>query len=235
MRVRPNSSQIWIGDVGWGSWEEVNKIANPDDTIVDNFGWPCYEGSSAQSGYDGANLNVCENLYTSGQALQPYYAYNHSTDVTPGGDACPTGGSSISGLAFYQVGVYPQEYQDALFFSDYSRNCIYLMQKGSNGDPDISTRSAFGVSANGPVHLEIGPGGDLYYAGHSSGSIYRIVYSASNQPPVAIANATPTTGNEPLVVQFDASASTDRSFVTEKNSTIQASMSQSCVKVQVKV
>ena len=33
---------------------------------VDNFGWPCYEGAGRQSGYDGANLNICENLYAAG-------------------------------------------------------------------------------------------------------------------------------------------------------------------------
>ena len=31
-----------------------------------NFGWPCYEGAGRQGGYDGANLNLCENLYAPG-------------------------------------------------------------------------------------------------------------------------------------------------------------------------
>ena len=38
----------------------------PDDAAVENFGWPCYEGAGRQSGYDGANLNLCENLYAAG-------------------------------------------------------------------------------------------------------------------------------------------------------------------------
>ena len=34
---------------------------------MENFGWPCYEGNGRQPGYDGANLNICESLYTAGQ------------------------------------------------------------------------------------------------------------------------------------------------------------------------
>ena len=29
---------------------------NPTDAVVENFGWPCYEGNGRQSGYDGADL-----------------------------------------------------------------------------------------------------------------------------------------------------------------------------------
>ncbi len=39
---RPGTSELWIGDVGWNTWEEVNR--DPDTTTVRNFGWPCYEG-----------------------------------------------------------------------------------------------------------------------------------------------------------------------------------------------
>ena len=33
--------------------------------------------SFEQSGYDSANLNICENLYTTGSVATPYYAYQH--------------------------------------------------------------------------------------------------------------------------------------------------------------
>ncbi len=52
-----------MGDVGWGTWEEINVVSDLNDSAVENFGWPCYEGAGRQSGYDGANLNICENLY----------------------------------------------------------------------------------------------------------------------------------------------------------------------------
>ena len=82
--IRPGTSEVWLGDVGWNDWEEINRIANPTDSVVENFGWPCYEGSARQSGYDGANLNICENLYgQAGAVTPPFFAYNHSAQVVP--------------------------------------------------------------------------------------------------------------------------------------------------------
>ena len=75
---------------------------------IENFGWPCYEGTGRQPGYDGANLNICENLYAAGAGAvnPPYYTYAHGAKVVPG-ESCPTGGSSTTGLAFYTGGSYP--------------------------------------------------------------------------------------------------------------------------------
>ena len=42
---RPGTNQLWLGDVGWGAWEETNWFATgPTQKAVPNFGWPCYEG-----------------------------------------------------------------------------------------------------------------------------------------------------------------------------------------------
>ncbi len=45
---RPGTSEIWIGDVGWSRWEEINRIISPTDANLENFGWPCYEGDGRQ-------------------------------------------------------------------------------------------------------------------------------------------------------------------------------------------
>ncbi len=41
------------------------------------------------------------------------------------------------------------------------------------------------------------------------GTIRRVVYSAGNQPPIAVATANRTTGATPLTVTFDGSSSDD--------------------------
>ena len=61
--VRPGTSEVWVGDVGWSDWEEIDVVKSQPDAVADNFGWPCYEGTGRQSGYDAANLALCETLY----------------------------------------------------------------------------------------------------------------------------------------------------------------------------
>jgi glucose/arabinose dehydrogenase/chitodextrinase len=212
--MRPGTNEVWIGDVGWDTWEEINRIANPLGS-VENFGWPCYEGNGHQPTYDGANLNICENLYAegAGAVVPPYFTYDHTTKVVPG-ESCPPNpdgslaSSSITGLAFYPGGPFPDSYDGALFFADYARNCIWVMFPGGNGLPNPSNIATFQAPAASPVDLQIGPDGALYYADLSGGTIRRIAY-AGNQPPLANATASPTNGPAPLTVNFNGSGSSD--------------------------
>src|SRR5262249_17656795 len=80
---------------------------------------------------------------------------------------------------------------------------------GASGAPDPSTLATFAAGAAGPVDLEIGPGGDLYYVAFDEGTIRRIQSFSANQPPVAVIRANPTGGPVPLTVQFDATGSSD--------------------------
>ena len=125
------------------------------------------------------------------------------------GETCGTGISSISGLAFYNGGSFPAAYNGALFFADYSRNCIWVMFPGTGGVPNPATRQTFLAPAAGPVDLVVGPGGDLFYPDLSGGTVRRIRYLSSNNPPTAVATASPTSGPPPLAVNFDGRGSSD--------------------------
>jgi len=207
--VRPGTNEIWMGEVGWTNWEEINRITNPTGGSVRNFGWPCYEGNGRETSYDNLNLKICKDLYDSpGAATQPFYTYSHSEQVVPG-ESCPTGGSSPSGVAFYGTGSYPDEYDGGLFFSDFSRNCIWFLREGTNGEPDPSAIKTFVAGAGGPVNLQIGPEGDLFYVDLIGGKIHRIRHFSGNQPPTAVAEADPENGPAPLTVNFDGSGSDD--------------------------
>ena len=163
-------------------------------------------------GYDNQNLPICETLYgQSNAATAPFYAYRHSDQVIPG-ESCPIGGSSIAGLsfAFYGGGPYPAEYDGALFFSDYTRRCIWAMERGGTTRPSPSTIKGFVGGAANPVELQIGPDGNLYYVDIGGGTIRRIKYTAgANQPPVARAAANPTSGDVGMTANFDGSGSSD--------------------------
>jgi PKD repeat protein len=112
----------------------------------------------------------------------------------------------VSGLAFYTGTSYPTAYRNALFFTDYSRSCIFVMPADASGVPDKAAVSAF-TAAPGPVDLKVGPGGDLFYVS-LWGTIHRISYS-TNTAPQAVVSADPTTGATPLTVSFDGGASND--------------------------
>ena len=208
--ARPGTDELWVGDVGWNDWEEINRIMG--GTAVQNFGWPCYEGVGRQSGYDGANLKICEDLYAqAGAVTAPYHAYHHTSRVVPN-EGCPTGSSSMAGLEFEFATAgnsYPAEYDGGLFFADYSRDCIWFMQRGADGHPAPGLIRTFVAGAANPVNLETGPDGDLFYVDFDGGTIRRITFTSANQPPVARATAAPTTGSAPLTVTFDGSGSSD--------------------------
>src|SRR5829696_2709812 len=210
--MRPGTNEVWVGDVGAGQWEEIDRIPNPTDGNVRNFGWPCYEGTPRKTTWDNANFTICENLYAAGSSAvsPPYFSYHHNDNVVPG-EACPTGSSSIAGLsfAFAEGGNYPADYRGGLYFADYSRDCIWQVPKGADGLPDMSKRRTFVAGAANPVDLQIGPGGDLFYADFGGGAIRRISYTAGNTSPTAVVTGTPTSGPTPLTVAFDGSHSSD--------------------------
>ena len=213
MNVRPGSNnELWVGDVGWNDWEEVNVIGSTTDGVLRNFGWPCYEGVGRQPGYDAANLPICEALYLTPSAVTPpFYAYSHNAKVVPN-ELCPTGSSAIAGVSieFYSGSAYPSQYNGALFFADYSRKCIWAMRNGTNGKPDPNSIETFASGAAGPVDLQIAPNGELFYPDLDQGTIRRIQYtSAANRPPTAAVVANPTLGFAPLGVSFNGSGSSD--------------------------
>ncbi|MEX2238034.1 MAG: DNRLRE domain-containing protein [Dehalococcoidia bacterium] len=209
--------ELWVGDVGWTRWEEINRIPNIGDATVENFGWPCYEGTNPHPGYDSANLTICENLYAQPAADNgPVFEYSHCVDpaVSPipsceANSSWPVS-SSVSGIAFYAGGDYPASYNGDLFFADYARNTIYTMSL-NGAQPDPATRQVFHEEVNGsfPVELEIGPEGDLFFVDIGTGEIKRIEYFAANERPTALIDATPTSGPAPLDVSFDGTGSTD--------------------------
>jgi uncharacterized repeat protein (TIGR01451 family) len=211
--LRPGTNELWVGDVGAGTYEEVNRIANISDGVVENFGWPCYEGAPRNTGFDDLNVTLCENLYAAGPSAvtPPVFAYDHQVQVISG-ETCPVGSSAIAGMAFYPEtgGTFPAFYRGGLFFADHNRSCIWFMPKGANGQPDPTQRVAFAPGAANPVDLQIGPNGDLFYVDFDTSSVRRITaVGGANQPPTARIIATPPAGPVPLSVAFDGRTSSD--------------------------
>ena len=190
------TGRYYIGDVGGNdpssSIEELNLGARGA-----NYGWPVCEGTSC-----GSNP-----AYTS-----PIYQYSHG-----GRDAAITAGFVYRGNQF------PAEFQGNFFFADYAQNWIKRLVLDAAGNVlEVRNFEPPDGTPDGPygdiVYLTQGPDGALYYVdlGYSDttsttgiSKIRRIRYVSSDQPPVAMASATPVTGPAPLTVGFSSAGSFD--------------------------
>ena len=207
---RPGTNEAYIADVGWNAWEEINRVTSlTPANSAQNFGWPAFEGSVRQPGYAATNNATLTFLYDNPSlTTQPFYAYRHDTAVVPGSGE-PTGGSAITGIAFYpDQGVYPTSMQGALFFADFARNRIWFMTKGPDGQINPASRQTL-FNGNQPVDLQVGPDGLLYYTSIYTNSIRRLNFTGTNRPPIANLTAAPTSGSAPLTVSFSAVGSSD--------------------------
>ncbi|MEL6893773.1 MAG: Calx-beta domain-containing protein, partial [Actinomycetota bacterium] len=207
--IRPGTDELWVGDVGWNDWEEINVVDAPDDE-VSNFGWPCFEGPDV--GYDvGAEL--CADLEADGPTArtEPYWAYRQRESFAddPG---CLNNNGSPSALTFYEGGFYPEEHDGAFFLGDYSRRCVWEMFPGPDGRPDPSTAQLI-LTDIAVSDLEIGPSGDVYMlnifgGGPLGGTVVRLSYPGGQAEPIARVVASATEGPAPFTTTLDASAST---------------------------
>ena len=140
-------------------------------------------------GLGGANYGwpECEGPCSNPDFVDPIYSYPTSS-----------AGGSIIGGPFYEADQFPAEYQDNYFFGDYVQGWIKRLTP-TNQVLD------FADGLNSPVAIEIGPDGSLYYLSIGAGQVRMVQYGTPG--PTAVASANPTSGPQPLSVNFSASGS----------------------------
>ncbi|MBS1883238.1 MAG: PQQ-dependent sugar dehydrogenase [Actinobacteria bacterium] len=207
--VSPRLGDVFVGNVGANTYEEIDRV--PIGGPLYNSGWPCYEGLDRNFEFEVLGLNACNRLYdTPGSTATPFFYYSHTSPVAPGDKCSHSSGSAISGSAFYEGSTYPSEYDDALFFADSVRGCIYVMlADGEDREPDPSTvRPFLSEGTNYPgVDLEQGPDGSIYYVSLYEGTINKISYDPG-APTAKLKTVGHPWGPAPLQVEFDAGEST---------------------------
>ncbi|MFN8122689.1 MAG: PQQ-dependent sugar dehydrogenase [Thermoleophilia bacterium] len=199
---------VYVADVGWNDWEELD-VVSPDGTNPDrdrNYGWPCYEGANTgpvkQVGYatDPATAATCASVYspaeggTGAGSAGPLVALSHAGNQ----------GGSITGGPMYRGTAYPAQYRGAVFLADYSLD-KFMLYRPQSGLENFGTAGSWG----NPVDIQTTPAGTIAYASISTGEIREIAYISSNNPPVAVAKATPASGAAPLTTTLSAAGSTD--------------------------
>jgi Glucose / Sorbosone dehydrogenase/ASPIC and UnbV/FG-GAP-like repeat/Immunoglobulin I-set domain len=155
--VQPGTGLMYINDVGEADFEEINQAV-----AGANYGWPNSEGYTTNP------------LYTS-----PVYAYAHGSD--------PHQGFAIVGAAFYNpaTATFPAQYAGKYFFMDFVNGWIdYVDPTASNPKTPTNFASNMPVRYDGgPVDLEVGSDGALYYLNRLGGGVFRIQFAAADQAP----------------------------------------------------
>jgi glucose/arabinose dehydrogenase len=139
---------LYIADVGQGSWEEINVYPNAAPGGL-NFGWDLREGSHPFEGTPAAELALAE----------PVVEYSHAE-----------GGCSVTGGFVYRGTALP-DWQGVYLYGDYCTGIIWgLAPQGENWqnvrlfDTDLII-SSFGQDMQG----------EIYLLDHQSGRILKLV------------------------------------------------------------
>jgi glucose/arabinose dehydrogenase len=144
-----STGDLYIGDVGQDSWEEIDYLAHDQSGLI-NFGWRRYEGTHV---YDASMP-----LSYAGRYVPPIVTYPHS-------DGCSvTGGYVYRGTELPgAVGRY--------FYGDYCSGTIWSLKVVAGRATDlrpepftVSGLSSFGQGVNG----------ELYLVSAGTGAVYRL-------------------------------------------------------------
>ncbi|MBS2016701.1 MAG: PQQ-dependent sugar dehydrogenase [Deltaproteobacteria bacterium] len=149
--VDRDTGEIWVGDVGQDSYEEVNRVV-----AGGNYGWPCREGAHD---YKATNTWLCPS--TAG-LLDPVAEHQH-TD----------GGRSVTGGVVYRGGAIPG-FQGTYVYGDFIKNELWGLtpDAGGKGTPVVLNETGPAIAS---THFGESDDGEVYVSTILDNLIYEMV------------------------------------------------------------
>ena len=143
---------MWIGDVGQGEWEEIDREAATSDGGI-NWGWKIKEGSHCY-----VTPTECEAAGATEDLVDPIAEYSHDF------------GCSVTGGYVYRGQRYPG-FRGLYFFADYCSGNIWTIDASDPGAQEevLRLESGRSIASFGETAA-----GELYVVDHS-GTLLRIV------------------------------------------------------------
>jgi glucose/arabinose dehydrogenase len=156
------TGDMWLGDVGLSSWEEINFVPAGAGASA-NFGWRCLEGSSC------TNFGTCSPLCGDANWIAPAYEFPH-TDLR-----C----ASIGGYVYrgQEIPVLQGKY----LFSDYCTSRVFSTRHDGQGLSDFTELTDQLVPNDGVSSLDfvgsfgVDGHGELYLIENGAGEIFKII------------------------------------------------------------
>lgn len=156
----PLTHDLWIGDVGQRSWEEIDFVA-AGDPGGRNLGWDCYEGTHTYD--DNASQPYCQGK----TFTWPVYEYAHSPT------AC-----AVTGGYVYRAAA-TSAYYGTYVFADYcASNLLYTTRRHNAQFTTVprSLRLPEGKTLSHPSSFGMDGSGKIYVADWEDGDIFRIEF-----------------------------------------------------------
>ncbi|MFG0262920.1 MAG: Calx-beta domain-containing protein [Novipirellula sp. JB048] len=154
------SGRLYIGDVGWTRWEEINTGAPGA-----NFGWPYYEGGQ------GYNI-VTPGGYLDLPAGQAFLASGATAE--PAIIALSHAGDGINAIVMGDVirgGDLGLLYEGDILFNDLGQGIV--RRASVNADGEVTAVSVFTTGAQYVVDMRQGVDGEMYFVDLLDGQIGR--------------------------------------------------------------
>jgi glucose/arabinose dehydrogenase len=154
--INPVNGEIFINDVGAGSWEEINR-----GMAGANYGWPQTEGPFNQTSFP---------FFT-----RPISYYERVGGLNSFPPLAGYAGNTITGGAFYVPAnpTFPADYVGDYFFSDHGAGWIKRF------DPAAVSIHNFATGAGSPVGMALGSDSALYYLSRGNGRVFRVQYTCA--------------------------------------------------------
>ena len=183
------TGDMWIGDVGQSSWEEVNWIP-AGEALGGNFGWRCYEGAHIYGPGGCAPTDT----------ISPVFEYGRNFT---------TGGISITGGIVYR-GTASPAMQGFYIVADYVSGNLWKIKP--NGAGGWQTFIQNGLTANVAGFAE-GPTGELYAVNRGQGRIDSIIVSSVVPVNISSFTVTPQNGYNDINWSTAAEINTSRFYI----------------------
>ncbi len=149
------TDDMWIGDVGQDSYEEINYVPAASSINI-NYGWRCYEGG-VEYNNTGTGCGGAVSSYKF-----PVYSY-----VTPSPAGAVTGGTVYRGNTFIALRGY-------YLASDYYTGTIYKVKYDLNTQSATTTLQTLSPNITAISDFGETEDGELYAVSLSANTVYRI-------------------------------------------------------------